>query len=91
MNNSKAIGEELEHYMERTGVLSRELADLKHKIWGLQQMVEFQTADEGLWHIDATAPEAYLQDALRKLHHCIEQACTLANDSKEESDDISQL
>jgi len=63
--------------------LERELTDLKHKIWGLQQMVEFQTADEGLWHIDATAPEAYLQDALRKLHHCIEQAVTLANDSKE--------
>ena len=32
MNNSKAIGEELEHYMERTGVLSRELADLKRLV-----------------------------------------------------------
>ena len=75
-----------EHYTdEYVEKLEQELATLKSKMLGLKQMVEFQTADEGLWHIDATAPEAYIQDALRGLHHCIEQACTLANkDSKEE-------
>ena len=63
----------------------KELAELKNKMWGLKQMVDMQVEDEGLWHIDATVPEAYLQDALRELHHCIEQAVTLATgDSKEE-------
>ena len=31
-----------------------------------------QAADEGLWFVIATAPEAYLQEALRKLHSLIE-------------------
>jgi len=66
--------------------IEQELATLKSKIWGLQQMVEFQTADEGLWLVTTNAVIAYLQQELRKLHHCIEQACKLANkDSKEDT------
>jgi len=71
-------------YVELVGKKD-DLQSLKHKIWGLQQMVEFQTADEGLWLVTTNVVIAYLQQELRKLHHCIEQACKLANtDSKEE-------
>ena len=35
-------------------------------------LVEEQAEDEGLWFIAQTAPEAYLQKALRELHAVIE-------------------
>lgn len=38
------------------------------------KMVENQAEDEGLWFITETAPEAYLQQELRKLHKAIEDA-----------------
>ena len=38
----------------------------------LTTLVRAQAEDEGLWFQAATAPEAYLQDALRRLHHAIE-------------------
>jgi hypothetical protein len=38
----------------------------------LKDVVDEQTADEGLWFKAETAPEAYLQRALRKLHTHIE-------------------
>jgi hypothetical protein len=37
-----------------------------------QQLVAEQAKDEGLWFKAQTAPEAYLQQALRKLHEVIE-------------------
>jgi len=37
-------------------------------------LVEAQAEDEGLWFVAETAPEAYLQAALRRLHHLIELA-----------------
>ena len=43
------------------------LADLKH-------LVDEQAEDEGLWFLAATAPEAYLQQELRRLHAAIEGA-----------------
>jgi len=39
----------------------------------LRQMVAQQAEDEGLWFNAATAPEAYLQQELRKLHAAIEE------------------
>jgi hypothetical protein len=36
------------------------------------QVVDEQADDEGLWFEAATAPEAYLQKALRRLHEAIE-------------------
>jgi hypothetical protein len=36
------------------------------------KLVEEQAKDEGLWFIPQTAPEAYLQQELRKLHAAIE-------------------
>ncbi len=38
----------------------------------LIELVNKQAEDEGLWFIARTAPEAYLQQELRKLHAAIE-------------------
>lgn len=38
----------------------------------IQAMVDAQAEDEGLWFQAMTAPEAYLQQELRKLHAIIE-------------------
>ena len=37
-----------------------------------QTLVNAQAEDEGLWFAAQTAPEAYLQEALRKLHAAVE-------------------
>ena len=39
---------------------------------GAQTVVDEQAEDEGLWFIAATAPEAYLQQELRRLHAAID-------------------
>ena len=39
----------------------------------IKKMVDKQAEDEGLWFEAQTAPEAYLQNALRKLHALIEK------------------
>jgi len=38
----------------------------------LKRIVAEQAEDDGLWFIARTAPEAYLQQALRRLHAAIE-------------------
>jgi len=40
----------------------------------IKDLVEKQATDEGLWFIAQTAPEAYLQSELRKLHALIEKS-----------------
>lgn len=49
------------------------------------QLVEEQAKDEGLWFVAETAPEAYLQKALRNLHRVVE--AERASASGEELDD----
>ena len=39
----------------------------------LKEMIDIQAEDEGLWFVAATAPEAYLQQELRKLHALCER------------------
>ena len=39
----------------------------------IKDMVAEQAEDEGLWFKAETAPEAYLQQELRKLHKIIEE------------------
>lgn len=39
----------------------------------LRQLVAQQAEDDGLWFNAATAPEAYLQQELRKLHAAVEE------------------
>lgn len=38
----------------------------------VRRLVAEQAEDQGLWFIAKTAPEAYLQQALRRLHALIE-------------------
>ena len=38
----------------------------------IKKLVDSQAEDDGLWFIAKTAPEAYLQQELRKLHAVIE-------------------
>ena len=38
----------------------------------IAELVERQAEDEGLWAVAKTAPEAYLQAELRKLHAAVE-------------------
>ena len=44
----------------------------RRKLEALRKTVDEQAKDEGLWFIAKTAPEAYLQQALRRLHEIIE-------------------
>lgn len=37
------------------------------------ELVNEQAEDDGLWFVAATAPEAYLQQELRRLHELIER------------------
>lgn len=39
----------------------------------IQDLVDRQAEDEGLWFRAETAPEAYLQIELRRLHYLIER------------------
>ena len=41
---------------------------------GAQRIVNEQAEDDGLWFVAVTAPEAYLQQELRRLHAAIEEA-----------------
>jgi len=47
-------------------------AGAKAALAPLRKLVDEQAEDEGLWFIGQTAPEAYLQQALRRLHAAIE-------------------
>jgi len=38
----------------------------------LEELIEKQSNDDGLWFDAETAPEAYIQRALRQLHHAVE-------------------
>ena len=46
--------------------------EMAEHIRDLQALTDSQAEDEGLWFIAKTAPEAYLQQELRKLHAVIE-------------------
>lgn len=49
-----------------------QIADLERQFAEARAEVERQAADPGLWFISGTAPEVYLQQALRRLHAIIE-------------------
>ena len=52
--------------------LENRIADLEETIAVQLALVHKQAEDEGLWFIAQTAPEAYLQQELRRLHSAIE-------------------
>lgn len=43
------------------------------KLRDIQNLVDMQAGDEGLWGRAVTAPEAYIQSELRKLHALVEK------------------
>lgn len=45
---------------------------LEQRLSGINFLVQKQAKDEGLWFVAKTAPEAYLQQELRRLHKRIE-------------------
>jgi hypothetical protein len=49
------------------------IATLEASMALLKIITADQAEDEGLWFIAQTAPEAYLQEALRRLHAAIER------------------
>ncbi len=50
------------------------IVDAARRVANLQTVVDEQVKDEGLWFVASTAPEAYLQQELRRLHAAIEEA-----------------
>jgi septal ring factor EnvC (AmiA/AmiB activator) len=52
--------------------LQEELAQARAELARLRSTVDEQAEDDGLWFVAKTAPEAYLQSALRDLHTEIE-------------------
>lgn len=50
---------------------------LKNAVQKLQKLVDEQAEDDGIWFIAESAPEAYLQQELRKIHKLIEEAWEL--------------
>ena len=49
-------------------------ARLRARLATIQKMVNEQAEDQGLWFLSLRAPEAYLQQELRRLHAVIEGA-----------------
>jgi hypothetical protein len=58
-----------------TSYLINDLLNEVKKLRELRKIVDAQAEDEGLWCIAETAPEAYLQQELRRLHSVIEGLC----------------
>ncbi len=50
----------------------------------LRQLVNQQAEDAGLWFLAETAPEAYLQQELRRLHAAVEGTRSNPNGSSDE-------
>lgn len=66
----EASPEEMKTFI-RNLIQSRE-SQIREKIKPVIDLVNQQAEDEGLWFVAKTAPEAYLQKELRKLHAVIE-------------------
>ena len=49
---------------------------MNEKWLAIKKVVDEQIEDEGLWFMAETAPEAYLQQELRRLHAEIERHLT---------------
>lgn len=59
-------------------VLAEEVERLRAALRDLSRLTGAQAEDIGLWFLCATAPEAYLQAELRRLHGAIENAARRA-------------
>ena len=61
------------------------IATLRAQLDEAQSLVDEQAEDEGLWFQAQTAPEAYLQQELRRLHAVIEAAALIEEEPPLES------
>ena len=66
------LEQELKFYIAQYREHIAELESLSAEGRLIQELVDEQAEDEGLWFIARTAPEACLQAALRRLHEVIE-------------------
>lgn len=57
--------------------------EMSEELTALRKLVDEQAEDEGLWFIAVTAPEAYLQQELRRLHEAVERAIPTADKGKQ--------
>ena len=64
---------DMQHGRTRGQLLDR-IEELEGKMKHIRAITDRQAEDEGLWFAAVTAPEAYLQQELRKLHSAIEAA-----------------
>jgi len=65
----------------RNPILARwQAAKLDERIQAVKKVVDEQAEDEGLWFFAQTAPEAYLQQELRRLHTVFETGIDPRND-----------
>lgn len=55
---------------------------------GAMALVQRQAEDEGLWFEATTAPEAYLQQELRKLHAAVEAEGPRISELEEQLEDL---
>ena len=53
-------------------------AERERALAAIRALVDEQAEDEGLWFQARTAPEAYLQQELRRLHALVESVCGAA-------------
>ena len=63
---------EAEEYNRAYELLFKEHGKLRAEAEGVRALTAQQAEDDGLWFEAKTAPEAYLQAALRRLHAVIE-------------------
>ncbi len=54
------------------GWLIAEVERVRGELEAAKSVAAEQAEDEGLWFVAETAPEAYLQQALRRLHAAVE-------------------
>ena len=59
-------------YVEVEAARRERIAALEAESKAIKLLVAEQAEDDGLWFVARTAPEAYLQRALRQLHSVIE-------------------
>lgn len=69
---NKLVGELIEMYGKEIHKAQARVKELEETIQVQLMLVHKQAEDDGLWFIARTAPEAYLQQELRKLHGAIE-------------------
>ena len=66
--------EEFKRFLDKMN--HKTLEDVEECTLAILKLVNSQAEDEGIWFVAKTAPEAYLQQELRKLHKIIEDKLT---------------